>query len=125
VQAEIARRRELGIFANPRVKTNCFTGKIACVHCGKNFRRYTKSRKNRDSFKIWRCSVKNKMGVSACGSRDIAEESLRTACCIALGTDDFEEELFRGEVDKIRVVADFRLEFVFLNGEKRIINLGE
>lgn len=125
VQAEIARRRELGIFANPRVKTNCFTGKILCVHCGKNFRRYTKSRKNRDTFKIWRCSVKNKLGASACGSRDIAEESLKTACNIALGTDGFEEELFSAEVDRIRVVADYRLEFVFLNGEKRIIDLGE
>lgn len=125
VQQEIARRRELGIFANPRVKTNCFTGKIVCVHCGRNFRRYTKSRRNRDSFKIWRCSVKNKLGASACDRRDIIEESLKIACNIALGTDDFEEELFCGEVEKIRVIADFRLEFVFLNGEKRIINLGE
>ena len=36
VQTEIARRRELGIFANPRVKTNCFTGKIVCAQCEKN-----------------------------------------------------------------------------------------
>lgn len=125
VQAEIARRRELGIFANPRVKTNCFTGKIVCAHCEKNFRRYTKSRKNRNSFKIWRCSVKNKLGASACEKKDIAEENLKIACCIVLGTEKFEEEIFCGEVEKIRVIADLRLEFVFLNGQKRIINLGE
>lgn len=125
VQAEITRRRELGIFANPRVKTNCFTGKIVCAHCEKNFRRYTKSRKNRDSFKIWRCSVKNKLGASVCEKKDIVEESLKIACCIVLGTEKFEEEIFCGEVEKIRVIADFRLEFIFLNGEKRIINLGE
>lgn len=124
VQTEIARRRELGIFANPRVKTNCFTGKIVCAQCEKNFRRYTKSRKNRESFKIWRCSVKNKLGTAACEKKDIAEESLKIACCIILGTDNFEEEIFCAEVKKIRVIADFRLEFIFLSGEKRIINLG-
>lgn len=125
VQTEIARRRELGIFANPRVKTNCFTGKIVCTHCERNFRRYSKSRGRKDPFKIWRCSVKNKLGSAACDRRDIGEESLKTACNIALGTDSFEEELFCGEVEKIRVIADHRLEFIFLNGEKRIINLGE
>ncbi len=85
----------------------------------------TKSRKNRDSFKIWRCSVKNKLGASACEKKDIAEENLKIACCIVLGTEKFEEEIFCGEVEKIRVIADLRLEFVFLNGQKRIINLGE
>lgn len=125
VQAEIARRRELGIFANPRVKTNCFTGKIVCAHCEKNFRRYTKSRRNGGSFKIWRCSVKNKFGTEACGRKDIGEEALKIACRIVMGTEKFEEELFGAEVDKIRVIADLRLEFLFVSGEKRIINLGE
>ena len=30
VQAEIARRRKLGVFANKAIKTSCFTSKIKC-----------------------------------------------------------------------------------------------
>ena len=34
VQAEIARRKELGALANKSLNITCFTGKLKCLHCG-------------------------------------------------------------------------------------------
>ena len=39
VQAEIANRRKLGVFANKAISTTCFTSKIKCGICGKSYRR--------------------------------------------------------------------------------------
>ena len=36
VQAEMARRKELGALANKSLNTTCFTGKLKCPHCGKS-----------------------------------------------------------------------------------------
>lgn len=49
VQVEIARRRELGVFANWSIPTTCFTSKIKCGNCGVSYRRSGKrQRKNSD-----------------------------------------------------------------------------
>lgn len=125
VQREIARRRELGIFANPAVKTNCFTSKLLCAHCSRNFRRYTKALKNREPRKVWRCSVKNKLGASACCRRDIPEDALKKACCTALGTESFDERVFGENVMQIIVLSDSELLFCFRNGDKVNVLLGE
>ena len=43
VQAEMARRKGLGPFANKSLNITCFTGKIKCEKCGKSLMRSTRN----------------------------------------------------------------------------------
>ena len=61
VQAEKARRRELGALANWSINTSCFTSKIKCGRCGKSYQRSNrKGRKDPNAnYTIW-ISKKNR-----------------------------------------------------------------
>ena len=109
VQQEITRRRELGIFASGAVETNCFTSKIKCERCGKNYRRYKKTYKDGREFARWRCSARKKKG--HCDSKDIFEEDLKSACALALGSAEFDEAEFCERVSDILVTKDSVLLF--------------
>ena len=52
VQEERKRRRELGVFANWSINTSCFTSKIKCPICGKNYRRSGK-RQRKDPNEVY------------------------------------------------------------------------
>lgn len=122
VQQEIKRRRELGIFASGAVETNCFTSKIHCGICGKNYRRNKKTRKNGTETVNWRCSLKRTCGCGACEGEDIPEDKLKCACALAMGREEFDEEEFRGNVTGITVTRGSVLEFTFADNRRLIIN---
>lgn len=115
VQQEIKRRRELGIFAAGAVKTNCFTSKIKCEKCGKNYRRYKKTHKDGSEFVRWMCSAKKTRGV--CDGEDIFEEDLKYACARALGSSEFDEAEFCERVSDISVTRESALRFT-LDGSR-------
>lgn len=76
VQAEIARRRKLGVFANKAINTTCFTSRIKCDECGSSYRRSGKrQKKNVDEiYYIWTCRTKSEKGISKCHSKNVQKK---------------------------------------------------
>ena len=122
VQNEVARRRELGVFANWSINTNCFTGKIKCGYCGQSFMRNTRRRRLKgvsveqcDKYTTYGCGTQKKKG-RKCPARDIPEETLKAKCAEVLGLDAFNEEIFNAQVEKIIVPEHLALEFHMTDG---------
>lgn len=124
VQREIKRRRELGIFASGAVVTNCFTSKIRCEKCGKNYRRYKKVYKDGSELVRWRCSVKITHGEEFCDGRDITEDELKTACTKVLGSAEFNEDEFCKNVINISVTEQNALLFILADESRRVVEWG-
>jgi site-specific DNA recombinase len=77
VQAEIARRRELGVFANKSINTTCFTSKVKCGNCGVSYRRSGK-RQRKDSstvYYVWTCQTKDRKGSRECECQKCPREN--------------------------------------------------
>ncbi len=119
VQAEIERRRELGVFANKAIKTTCFTSKIKCADCGKSYRRSgKKQRKNAEEvYYIWTCRTKSEKGIAYCHPKDIPEEMLKKYIAIALDLDEFDEDVFTEDVEKVVVKGQDELIIHFYDGQ--------
>jgi DNA invertase Pin-like site-specific DNA recombinase len=94
VQAEIARRKELGVFANWSINTTCFTSKVKCGNCGVSYRRSGKRQRKKSSqvYYIWTCQTKDRKGVSACGAKNIPERILQKVCAQVLGLEEFDKD---------------------------------
>lgn len=121
VQAEMARRRELGPFANKHLDTCCFTGKIKCPYCGQS---YMHSRRTgQGSTEFWNCGSKKKkkVGDGCPVGGTVSQKSLVRACTEALGLEEFDEDVFLGTVDHIEVPERHTLEFFFKDGGKRTV----
>ncbi|WP_082736260.1 recombinase zinc beta ribbon domain-containing protein [Syntrophomonas wolfei] len=118
VQAEIARRREMGVFANWSINTTCFTSKIKCGNCGVSYRRSGK-RQQTDSnqvYYIWTCQTKDRNSVSACNAKNVPEKMLQKVCAQVLGLGEFDEGLLLEQIDKIVVNGQDKLIFHFYDG---------
>ena len=89
VQAEMARRKELGALANKSLNITCFTGKIKCEKCGQSFMRNTRRNRAKHSelgemVTSWVCGTRKKTG-EHCPNKEIPERFLKKACAEALG----------------------------------------
>lgn len=118
VQAEILRRKKLGVFGNKSIKTTCFTSKIKCGNCGKSYRRSGKrQRKNADEvYYIWICLTKSQKGNKFCDAKSIPEIHLKKVCAEVLGIEEFDENIFTEQIERIIAVGDATLEFQFYDG---------
>ena len=144
VQAEIARRRELGVFANWSINTSCFTSKIKCGLCSASFVRNTRNNWAKTSqlgerYTFYGCGTNKRKGAH-CSSGTIREEVLKEECAKVLGLPEFNEETFSERVKKITIPAPGIMIFDFTdgtslehhwsrnakkqNGEKRSANTG-
>ena len=87
VQAEKARRRELGALANWSINTSCFSSKIKCGRCGKSYQRSNrKGRKDPNAnYTIWVCGTRRKTGNAHCQNKDIPEQMLNLHPLKAVG----------------------------------------
>jgi site-specific DNA recombinase len=125
VQDEMARRKELGAFANKSLNITCFTSKIKCEKCGKSYVRNT--RKNRakvsqlgDQLVGWVCgSSKTKNG--KCKAMEIPEYILRQKCAEALGLEEFDEDAFAEQVEVITVPEQGILNFHMTDGTEKTL----
>lgn len=125
VQSEMARRRELGPFANKSLYITCFTGKIKCEKCGQSLMRNTrinraKSSQLGDRLVGWVCGSRKKKG-HTCTTREIPDRILRAKCAEVLGTDEFEEDVFTERVDFISVPDNGLLTFHFKDGTEKTL----
>lgn len=118
VQAEKARRRELGALANWSINTTCFTSKIKCGCCGKSYQRSNrKGRKDPNAnYTIWVCGTRRKSGNAHCRNKDIPEAMLKQACADVLGLEKFDESVFSEQIERIEVPAPNEMLFYFKDG---------
>lgn len=121
----MARRRELGAFANKSLNITCFTAKLKCEKCGKSYVRNT--RKNRakmtqlgDQLVGWVCgSSKKKNG--ECKAMEIPEYILRQKCAEALGLEEFDEDVFAKQVEVITIPEQGILNFHMTDGKEKTL----
>ena len=125
VQEEMARRKELGAFANKSLNITCFTSKLKCSKCGNSYVRNQRSNRTKytstygDTIVVWVCGTTKKKG-GRCSRKDIPERVLREACAEALGLEEFDEDVFLERVDYIMVDLDQKLEFHFYDGTVKV-----
>lgn len=125
VQEEMARRKELGAFANKSLNITCFTSKLKCSKCGSSYVRNQRSNRTKytstygDTIVVWVCGTTKKKG-GRCSRKDIPERVLRETCAKALGLEEFDEDVFLEKVDYIMVNPNCQLEFHFYDGTTKV-----
>lgn len=108
-QTILARACERNKPARPVNARYPFTGKIVCGNCGKHYqRRTTKGRV------YWHCSTYLEHGKAACPAKQIPEETLLRITTEALGTENFDEQVFFERIDHIEVPRCKQTSFRFL-----------
>lgn len=115
VQEIRQRKRELGAFANPHIKTSALTSKIKCTHCNRSFQRAGKKNKTGHT-RCWMCATRKAGQGNPCGTGDINEEQLKKIISEVLDIDEFDDEVFLEKVDHIDVTGKDHLEFFMTDG---------
>ena len=115
VQAEIARRKELGPRANKSLNLTCFSGMLKCPDCGISYAH--NKRTDRGIMEYWSCGSRKKKGGRCPVGGSINHENLKKACAEVLGLYEFDENAFLDKVDFINVPERYVLEFHLKNGE--------
>lgn len=122
VQQEMARRKELGALANKSLNTTCFTGKIKCGICGRSYMHNLRTDRGFEEF--WDCGS-HKLKGRNCGAKgSIPHAVLIKECTEALGLDNFDEQAFLDQVEKIVVPEYHVMVFCMKNGQKLIRHWG-
>lgn len=128
VQEEMARRRELGPFANKSLNTTCFTRKLRCGKCGSFFTRCTRPirvkyhstlQPSNGRYHVWSCGRHHK-NTSLCESNEIPEIILKMCCSEVLGLEEFDSEAFMNRIDHITMVRSGLMEFTFKDGHNEL-----
>lgn len=118
VQQEMARRKELGALANKSLNTTCFTGKIKCGICGRSYMHNLRTDRGFEEF--WDCGS-HKLKGRNCGAKgSIPQAVLVKECAEVLGLNDFDEQAFLDQVEKIVVSEYHVMVFCMKNGQKLI-----
>ena len=120
VQEEYARRMKLGVLANKAVNTSCFTTKIQCGACHRNYLHKVEHNKDGSTWEAWLCASRSRAGKGrkVCPtSKYIPQKKLIECCNEALGTESFDEQLFLESVEMIVVTGEHELEFHFKDGQ--------
>ena len=116
VQKEMARRKELGALANKSLNTTCFTGKIKCGICGRSYMHNLRTDRGFEEF--WNCGS-HKLAGRSCGAKgSIPQKILIKECTEVLGLDNFDEQVFLEQVEKIVVPEYHVMIFSMKDGRK-------
>lgn len=118
VQEERKRRKAEGQTANFGKNITCFSCRVKCPICGKNYMRNSRS-KNSDGIKahIWTCGTRLTGGSKACPGKTINEIALKRVSAKVLGLDEFDSNAFDEQIKKVIVIGDDLLEFHFNDGK--------
>lgn len=117
VQEERKRRKAEGQRANFGKNITCFSCRVKCPICGKNYMRNSRS-KNSDGIKahIWTCGTRLTGGSKACPGKTINEIALKRVSTKVLGLEEFDPEVFDELIEKVIVIGNDILEFHFNDG---------
>jgi len=121
VQAEMARRRELGPRGNKSLNITCFTQKIWCADCERYFVRSTRKNTAKDSqlgdkLTSWVCGATKRKGGRCPGTGHIPERILKPLCAEVLGIEEFDDGVFTSRVEQIVIPKHKVLEFHLTDG---------
>ena len=118
VQEERKRRKAEGQRANFGKNITCFSCRVKCPICGKNYMRNSRS-KNSDGIiaHIWTCGTRLTGGSKACPGKTINEIALKRVSAKVLGLDEFDSNAFDEQIKKVIVNGDDLLEFHFNDGK--------
>lgn len=121
VQEERKRRKAEGQRANFGKNITCFSCRVKCPICGKNYMRNSRT-KNSEGIKshIWTCGTRLTGGSKACPGKTINEIALKRVSAKVLGLEEFDSNAFDEQIEKVIVIGDDLLEFHFNDG--KIIN---
>ena len=117
VQEERKRRKAEGQRANFGKNITCFSCRVKCSICGKNYMRNSRG-KSKDGTKahIWTCGSRLRNGAKSCNSKTINEIALKRVSSKVLGLDEFNSNEFDEQIEKVIVIGDDILEFHFNDG---------
>ena len=85
-----------------------FTGKIICGKCHQKF-----THRVCGCHPHWICRTAKTMGSKYCNMPQIRDEIFRQKTCVVLKIDTFDEKLFNEKIDRIEVLENQILNFVF------------
>lgn len=117
VGGETRKWKDLQLSPNHHVPTltECFKGKIICGKCGETYHRV-----NSANTKVyWFCIGKKRKG-STCNATNYADFRLRIISAYILGLEEFDEDVFEKQIEKITVLDDGSLEYQFYEGRTEI-----
>jgi len=125
VQAEFERRSSMRGYSQTG-KSACtskyaFSGKLFCKSCGSKFRRASWGTGKNKQY-VWRCINREQNGVDSCSAKTVKEKDLEHAFLRVMnkanGTNliKFDEEIFRGLIEKVKVQSMVEAVFVFKTG---------
>lgn len=89
-----------------------FTGKIWCRTCGGRFRAQSQKLVDGRDTRYWRCQ-----SAAKCTATTLRDDRLKELLADALGTKEFDEEIFKELVDHIEV-DDTKVYFIFNDGHE-------
>lgn len=118
VQAEIARRRELGARANWSINTVTLTSKIKCAHCGCSFVRCRRNPRTQNNITTehWICSQRKDGRSTTCTTGEIADTALKRFIASVLGIQDFDDGVFTERIDHIDITGKDHYTFYYTDG---------
>ena len=98
--------------------TYCFTGKIVCGMCGSPYTR-KKSKVKGKTYVHWICRAKKEVG-RTCKNHNFSEINLKKISVEILELEEFDEDIFTQQIEKITVLADGSLAFKFYEGRTKV-----
>ncbi|MEW6903276.1 recombinase family protein [Trueperella pyogenes] len=121
VQVERKRRRDAGAHANWSIPTSCFTSKLTCGICGRNYARSGKRSTTDKINYMWICRTRRdgvkRTGGRTCTNKSIPEDTLKEVCSEVLGIDEFSPDVFEQQVERIIMPAPDRITFHLRDGQ--------
>ena len=112
-QNEIAARAAMQPHGDGIRREYPFSGKIICGGCGKGYRR-----RHNNGKLTWQCGTYMVRGKKHCAAKQIHEKILCDISASVLGTEEFDEELFKTQIRQITIYNDNRLVFSFYDGRE-------
>lgn len=117
VQEERQRRKSEGQRANFGKNITCFSCRIKCPLCGKNYMRNSRKKsKEGITTHIWTCGTRLNSNANACNGKNINEIALKRVSTKVLGLEEFDSKVFDELIEKVIVIGDDILEFHFNDG---------
>ena len=117
VQEERKRRKSEGQRANFGKNITCFSCRVKCPICGKNYMRNSR-KKNKDGIvaHIWTCGTRMNGNANEKKKKNINEIALKRVSTKVLGLEEFDPEVFDELIEKVIVIGNDILEFHFNDG---------
>ena len=115
-QAVLTERSEKSKPITTERKKYPFTSMIVCDNCGSYYKRKVSNCTNKYRRVFWNCSTFLNHGKAACHTKQIPEDTLMKLSAEVLGIPEFNVDIFKERIEKLRVPCWNTIIFVFKDG---------